>query len=110
MSMDISIVDSLIISLVSMVAVFIVLAIILYLVDLLKIVANKKTEEPEEPKKPRIEQDLEDDELVAVIAAALAVNLGVSISKVKIRGIKRVPSTASRWAEVGRIEQITGKL
>ena len=42
MGKDISIVDSLIISLVSMVAVFVVLTIIYYLVDLLKIVASKE--------------------------------------------------------------------
>ncbi|NMB27831.1 MAG: OadG family protein [Tissierellia bacterium] len=107
MGKDISIVDSLIISLVSMVAVFVVLAIIYYLVDLLKIVASKKNEKTEEP---IVKEDLEDEELVAVIAAALAVSLGVSIPEVNIKSIKRISSTASRWAEVGRREQTTGKL
>ena len=82
MGKDISIIDSLIISLVSMVAVFVVLAIIYYMVDLKDIWRQIiKSEEP-------TREDLEDEELVAVIAAAIAVNLGVSIPKVNIRVLR----------------------
>ncbi len=106
MGKDISILDSLIISLVSMVAVFVVLAIIYYLVDLLKIVGSKNNAKPEET---IARECLEDEELVAVITAAIAVNLGVSVPKVNIKSIKRISSTTSRWAEVGRREKTIGK-
>ena len=103
----ISIRDSLIISLVSMVAVFVVLAIISYLVDLLKIVASKKNEKTEEP---IVKEDLEDEELVAVIAAAIAANLGVSVPDVNIKSIKRANPNTTAWADMGRREQVLGKL
>ena len=106
MGKDISIIDSLIISLVSMIAVFVVLAIIYYMVDFLKILGGKNNKKSQEL---TTREDLEDEELVAVIAAAIAVNLGVSIPKVNIKSIKRISSTTPRWAEVGRREQTIGK-
>lgn len=124
MGNNISIGDSLIITIFSMAIVFVVLIAISYLIDILRVVTNEKKGK-EEPNKSNIvveekktdkmeevleEQKLNDEELIAVIAAAVAVSLGVSVPEVNIKSIKRTSSTTPLWAEIGRREQILGKL
>lgn len=50
------------------------------------------------------------EELVAVIAAALAASLGLDIPNINIKSIKRIQQNSSTWSEMGKIEQLSGKL
>lgn len=50
------------------------------------------------------------EELVAVIAAALAANLGVNVSNLNIKTIRRLPNMSSAWSNVGSIKQTIGRL
>lgn len=122
----VSIGDSLFITVFSMAVVFIVLMTISYLINILRIVSNEK-EQKKTPEKSNIvtekenkelkrsenvatKENIDDEKLVAVISAALAASLGVSIPEINIRNIKRVSQLTSAWAEVGRIEQTLEKL
>ena len=113
--------DSLIITVFSMSVVFIVLYLISCLIRVLKVAAvgkeNKgenKAEKitPKAMERNRIEEENineeDDEELVAVIAAAVALSLGVDLPQIKIRKIKRVSQKTPIWAEAGRMEQIKG--
>ena len=115
--------DSLIITVFSMVVVFVVLITISYLIDVLRITTNgKKNKEKSnglnlaevkqtiEDKKVETEKNMDEEELVAVIAAAVAASLGVTIPEINIKSIKRVSGSNSSWAEMGRREQISGRL
>lgn len=50
------------------------------------------------------------EELVAVIAAAIAASLGLNIPDINIKSIRRVPHNLNTWADMGRKEQLLGKL
>lgn len=115
--------DSLAITVFSMVVVFVVLITISYLIDVLRITTNgKKNKEKSnelnlaevkqtiEDKKVETEKNMDEEELVAVIAAAVAASLGVTIPEINIKSIKRVSGSNSSWAEMGRREQISGRL
>lgn len=122
----INISDSVFITIFSMIVVFTVLIIISYLIKGLSNIAGggRKPQPPrtnpvtEDRVEERIENkveeittnDINDEELVAVIAAAIASSLGVSIPEVNIKSIKRMPQTTPAWAETGRREQMFGKL
>ena len=45
-----------------------------------------------------------DEELVAVIAAVLAIKMGVDISEIKVKKIRRINN--STWTSTARIEQM----
>ena len=116
--------DSLMITVFSMVVVFVVLIAISYLIELLRVATNgnkdKKeiastnivVEEKTSVKKEdiKVEEKLDDEELVAVIAAAIASSLGTTIPQINIKSIKRVSSNTTPWADMGRREQVLGKL
>lgn len=51
---------------------------------------------------------IEDEELVAVIAASLAAAMGTSIPKLNIKSIKRVSEAKSNWELVNRQKQVFG--
>lgn len=113
--------QSLMVTVFSMVIVFLTLLIISYLIEGLKSFSQKdKAEETvkniesikTEKKQEIIEEDeySNDEELVAVIAAAIAANMGVDVSNVKIKSIKRVYQNTSVWSKVGREEQIFNRL
>lgn len=117
--------DGLVITLFSMVIVFITLLAISYLIDLLTILVNKgeekkslnkteaktvKEEIVKESKESSVEENIDDEELVAVISAAIAASLGVAVPQINIRSIKRTQSVNNVWSEMGKAEQISGKL
>ena len=118
MGEKITIGQSLLITIFSMVVVFVVLIAISYLIDLLR-ATNKKEDKKSERVARSIEasqpietkeQKIEDEELVAVIAAAIAASMGVAIPDINIKSIKRVSTPSPMWAEMGRIEEISKKL
>lgn len=49
-------------------------------------------------------KDEDDEELVAVITAAIASSLSKPIQNIKIRNIRRIPQNATTWSKVGRQE------
>lgn len=115
--------DSLIITVFSMAVVFVALIGISYLIDLLRIASDRngntkgsnkanaiEEKEVKKVEESSVQKNLNDEELVAVISAAIAASLGVSIPEVNIKSIKRVPETTPAWAAMGRREQILGKL
>ena len=109
--------DSLLITLFSMILVFVVLLAISYLIELLRIATNGKVETKDTLVKENKtmeeipeKENLNDEELVAVIAAAIAASMGVGIPDINIKSINRVSPSEPKWAETGRIEYISGKL
>lgn len=48
----------------------------------------------------------DEEELVAVITAALAASLSKPVSDIRIKKIRRVNSNTSTWLKAGRLEQI----
>ena len=124
LSDGVSINEALIITLFSMGLVFVTLLIISFILDGFKAAFYKKgskkkvenaqqspvkTVEPKvvEPKVVEPEQD--DEELVAVITAAIALNLSKSTSDIVVRNIRRVPQSTPAWAKACRQEQFNLK-
>lgn len=117
----ISIGDSLIITVFSMIVVFTGLIVLAVLISALKGMGKEKktiineinvVKNNEIVEKVVEEKDeyVNDDELVAVIAAAVASSLGVGISSVNIRSIRRAQQNIPVWAAVSRQEQVYRKL
>ncbi len=120
MADKITIGQSLIITIFSMAVVFLVLIGISYLINVLKVATNNNKKESKEATKSTesvkvsepVEKagNIEDEELVAVIAAAIAASMGVAIPDINIKSIKRVSTPSPIWAQMGRIEEISNKL
>lgn len=55
-------------------------------------------------------EDLSDDELVAVISAAIASSLNTSTENIFVRNIVRVNDNVPTWGRVARIDQVNSKL
>jgi Na+-transporting methylmalonyl-CoA/oxaloacetate decarboxylase gamma subunit len=57
------------------------------------------------------DNDLSNDELIAVISAAVASVMGSRPeSKIKVRSIRRLPQVSPIWNTTGKVEQILSKL
>lgn len=116
----ISIGDALVITAFSMVVVFIVLVIISIFISVLKNIGVEKKKEVATVTTPTIVKQTEvketvvnnqnDEELVAVIAAAIAASMGVQIPEINIKSIRRIPQSIPAWGVAGRQEQIYSKL
>lgn len=114
--------QGLLVAVVSIVAVFVVLILIAFLISGLKAFSGedkKKVESKPEAKKESVNTPLvtiqEDpnqitEELVAVIAAAVAANLGMNIPDINIKSIRRVPQMTTTWSNVGTMKGIMGRL
>ncbi|NLK43372.1 MAG: hypothetical protein GX300_03130 [Tissierellia bacterium] len=53
---------------------------------------------------------VDDEELIAVIAASIAASLGVSVPEINIKSIRRIPQRTPIWAQAGRQELTYRKL
>ncbi|MCR2045658.1 OadG family protein [Anaerosalibacter massiliensis] len=113
--------QSLMVTVFSMVIVFLALLIISYLIKGLQNFSQKDKKKSKETIEnidlvnsekgvEKAEESLNDEELVAVIAAAVAASIGVDVSNVKIKSIKRVSQNTPIWSKVGREEQIFNRL
>ena len=112
--------QSLIITGFSIVVVFVGLIIISLLIDALKIISGDKKTEVEKTvvppvkvdpvEKEEIRNEVNDEELVAVISAAIAASMGLSVPQLNIKSIRRVEQNTPVWAVASRQEQITRKL
>lgn len=102
------------VAIVSMVAVFLVLMLIAFLIGGLETISGDKKEKIKEISKEVVQAtqplivaedpDMITEELVVVIAAAIAANLGMNIPDINIRTIKRIPQMTSAWSNVGKIK------
>ena len=111
----ITIADSLVITVFSMAVVFLVLLGISYMIDFLRMFAEKRIEKNatgknlEEIKVVEAEREdedireIDDEELVAVISAALAASMGAEIPEIRIKSIRRRDES---WKTVARQEQV----
>ena len=117
----ISIGDSLIVTLFSMVMVFIVLVVLSGFIFLLKYLDPKdKVEVSKDTGKPNKSNDkiveieenetINNEELVAVISAAIAASLGVSLPEINIKKINRISGSSTAWSTAGRQEQVYSRL
>jgi len=117
----ISIGEALVITFFSIAVVFIGLILLSLCISVLKIVSGEK--EPNDIKESKtkavikdstedkVEEDVtNDEELVAVIATAIAASLGVSVPDINISSIRRRTQNTTSWAAASRQEQIYGKL
>lgn len=117
----ISIGDSLIVTLFSISMVFIVLVVISVFIFLLKYLDRKdKVEVSKEVKidtkasgdivKVEENDTINNEELVAVISAAIAASLGVSVPEINIKKINRISGSSTAWSTAGRQEQVYSRL
>lgn len=112
--------EALIVTVVSMIVVFLVLAIIAWLIGLLKKVGEENEKKlPKSPKKEeqpvlipdKIQEEVEDEEeLIAVITAAIAASMGLRIPEIKIKSIRRTNQITTAWREMAKQEHFYGKL
>lgn len=130
MGENISIGDSLIITLFSISMVFLALIVISVFISMLKNLDRKdetKTHVKSKNSKPKIDKiqekkqtekieetetntDIDEKELIAVISAAVAASMGISLPQVNIKKIKRISGSSPAWSTAGRQEQIQNKL
>lgn len=105
--------NALFVTFISILAVFVVLILISFLIQGLKAVGeDKKEKEVAKKEDTKVENKVvksnikeeNEEELIAVISAAIAMSLGVELPKVKIKTIKRVANKS--WSLVGKREKI----
>ncbi len=119
--------EALIVALFSILLVFVVLIVIAIIINALKAFSVEKKPGKKDEQKMTVSKDetsvggedpkigIEDssgisEELVAVIAAAVAANLGTNIPEINIKSIRRMPQMTSSWANAGNIKQVNNKL
>ena len=110
--------QALLVAVVSIIAVFIVLILIAFLISGLKAfsgekkvkIVSKEIKETIEPLALEEDPDIITEELVAVIAAAIAANLGMNIPDINIKSIRRVPQSTSNWSNLGNTRKAIGRL
>lgn len=54
--------------------------------------------------------DMDNSELIAVIAAAVASMMNQGVADINIKTIRRIPQNTIAWADMGRKEQMLGNL
>lgn len=106
----------LVVTIIGMGIVFLVLILLWLVLELMRIIFSKEKKEEistaenvvQTPVVSTIEQEQDDDELVAVIAAAIAASLGTSTYNLKIASIKRTGEGSPIWNRAGK-QQIINK-
>ena len=72
--------------------------------------AGMPAKQETEPKPTAISEDINDDELIAVLTAAVAASLNTSTYHLNIKSYKEVNGTASAWNRKSRQDLIDNKL
>lgn len=103
--------ESLLITLMSMAIVFLTLLVISFMLDLFKKFFYKEPKKEVKvvetrPQVEEVQEESNDEELVAVIAAAIAAHTSNSIENINIKSIRRVAQNSTAWTMAGRNEQI----
>lgn len=115
---EISLGDGLIITALGMGVTFAALIILSLMLDVLRILFYKEPKKApvqsvaQKPQAAREEpaEETNQDELVAVITAAIAAGLQTSTHNLLVRNIVRVGDATPIWGRSGRIEQINSRL
>lgn len=108
-SIDIS--ETLIVTVFSMAIVFATLIVISFVLDGFKVAFHKDNKKKEtivtkpEPTQEIVEEE-NSEELIAVIAAAIAASMNTPIDNIHIKNITRVSQSTPVWGRMGRQEQI----
>ena len=113
--------EALMVTVVSMIVVFVVLVMISALIGLLKNMGEGKKEKLVEAPKEKIETTIlvsdniqteieDEDEIIAVISAAIAASLGLKIPDINITSIRRTNQSTTAWREMSKQEHLYGKL
>ena len=95
--------------------VLVVLMIVLYLFKLIFYKDPKKTAKPVEEVKEtpvvetKAEDDVDDDELIAILTAAVAASLNTSTYNLQIKSYRRVNNNAPAWNKAGVTETINNR-
>ncbi len=74
-------------------------------VEIVSTDTSKKAEEIEQ-----IVDESDDEELIAVISAAIAASLNTSIHNIVVRNIVRTEDSTPTWGQVGRMEQLNSTI
>ena len=126
---EITFFDSLVVTLFSMIVVFSALVVIALIIDGIKLISSDDKKKQTVTKQSQVsvvqtegnDEELaavvaaaiaagSNEELVAVIAAAIAASLGVSTQDINIKTIRRLPQNSNPWRITNRQEQLYGKL
>ncbi len=115
---EISFLESLIVTIFSMLVVFLSLIAIAAIINRIRVISNKGEKRVEIitdvnvdklKSHENIEKEVETEnyeELAAVIAAAIAISLGVDVPDINIQAIRRIPQYSSPWRSMGKHEQL----
>ena len=107
---NVSIFDSLFISIFSMIIVFLVLLIISYMIDIVAKVIGLKKKNVTVVDNDNIDNNIIDNksesELVAIIAASIACMLNKNVDDIVIKRIKRVNSDFTLWSNKGLMDNL----
>lgn len=106
---------SLIITVLGISVTFLILAIIMFCLNVLKKAVNKEKPgeaevKQDEPKAEIVPQAQNDEEIIAVITAAIAAAMGTSSSGLVIRSYRKISSNAPVWNIQGRNEALSNKI
>lgn len=116
--MNVTLGEGLIITVFSMLIVFAALLVINFILYGFKVFKNKEAKnnvvkvkretqkQTTASKEQAVNLDSNEEELVAVITAALAASLSRPASDIRIRKITRVNQSSSIWSRAGRLEQM----
>lgn len=96
--------DAFTITIFSMLLVFSALVIISYFIDLVAMLVNRKKQAEVVPAAPAVAveetvEESDDQELIAVIAAAVAATSGKSLDSFIVRSARRIENVKSPWAQ-----------
>lgn len=58
----------------------------------------------------KITEDIDDEELIAVITAAIAASLNRSTHDIVVKSVKRIPNRTPTWNRASRNQQIATRL
>ncbi|MCG8501114.1 MAG: OadG family protein [Firmicutes bacterium] len=116
-----NIIDGLSLTIVGMLTVFGVLTILYFIMVAMRKIFYKENEKPAEEQAvpvggadvPNAVDDTEepdDDELVAVLTAAIAASLNQSTYHLRVKSFRRISQTSPVWNTVGRKEQFENNL
>ena len=106
----------------SVIMVFLVLIVILIFISMLKNMNRKEkpidinddknfnTVKTQEKTLVKEEEKMDEEELVAVICAAIAASLDVQSQEINIKSIRRLTDSSPVWARAGRQEQVQNRV
>ncbi len=69
-----------------------------------------KPQAPAAPAPAAVEPKEDEEELVAVISAAIAAQMGTSMHNIVVRNIVRVADATPAWGQSGRFEQMNSRM